>query len=748
MNPKKNKVSLFAGIVAIFASAVAAPNVLGQVETPVNQVAKKDVLEEIVITASKVGETLLQETPISITAFTGEDLERSGIKSVDDLSAITPSLSTSRNYDFGQVYIRGIGTNLVFPGSDSSVTVHLDGVYLGRPGMLFADFVDLERIEVVRGPQGTLYGRNSVGGTINLIPKLPSEELEADFSAEYGNYDQTRFSGSVRGTVADGKVGLALSGLYSTRDGYVKNADPNGSDLDDEDTKGIRGTVRFFPTEGLEVRLSADYLSEDGTGAVFKQTGLTTLGTPAAGIPGLSQPNIPSDFRTVRIPNGTPPTRVKQEADREYYGYTAHIKLDLSDNWELTSITSLRGYDIFQAVDSDGSDADERLSFLPEEQDQLSQELQISGRVGNLDLVAGLFYFQEESSTDTVVTLPGLGNAFFGAPDFNINFDTTVDTEAYAVFIQGKYDVTDKLSVTIGGRYNEEDKDINQVIGTRFGDVFRAGQPVVFEDSASFTDFTPKFGIDYMISEDILGYFTATKGFKSGGFNFSVAQSAFDPEQLWAYEVGIKSDWFDDRLRLNASAFYYDYEDLQVQQFVAATGTPRVEITNAATARVIGFELETVAMPTANLKLSAGLSYLDATYDEFVSQRASANTVDIDLSGNRLSAAPEWSANLSAQYSKQVSDLGEASIRVDYQWIDEQFYTPFSDPNARQGSYSLLNANISLLTLDEKWEFSIYGRNLRDEEYISSVLDFARSGVLTNITAPRTYGFRVSYSYF
>ena len=374
-----------------------------------------NALEEIVVTASKVGETLLQETPISITVFTGDDLENSGVKSIDDLAAITPGLMTSRNLDFGQVYIRGVGTNLVFPGSDPSVAVHLDGVYLGRPGMLFADFVDLERVEVVRGPQGTLYGRNSVGGTINLIPKMPTEELEADFSWEYGNYDQTRFTGAVRGTVADGKVGFTVSGLYSGHDGYVKNLDPTGQRLSDEDTKGIRGMVRFYPYEGIEVRLSADYLSEGGTGPAFKQRGLTVFGTPAAGLPGLSQPNVPSNLRTVRVPTGSRPTRVKQVTDREYFGFTGHIKLNLWKGFELSSITSFREFDIFQAHDTDGSEVDERLSFIPEEQDQISQEIQVTGRVGKLNLVAGFFYFHEEDSTAIIIDLPAVGNAFFGA---------------------------------------------------------------------------------------------------------------------------------------------------------------------------------------------------------------------------------------------------------------------------------------------------------------------------------------------
>jgi len=260
---------------------------------------------------------------------------------------------------------------------------------------------------------------------------------------------------------------------------------------------------------------------------------------------------------------------------------------------------------------------------------------------------------------------------------------------------------------------------------------------------------TPKFGIDYRIAEDKLLYLTATRGFKSGGFNFSTFQGSFDPEYVWAYELGLKSDWLDGRLRVNTSVFYYDYSDLQIQGFyVPPDGTaPGVQITNAASAEIKGVEIEMLAQPTEALTLGANFSYLDAAYGDYVTARTAAPDVPVDVTGNRLNNAPEWMANLYAQYTVPLGSAGRISFRGEYRWQDDIFYTVFNDPAVGQDSYGLADAMIYWESANEQWKISVYGRNLTDELYFTSKPDYSPTGVGGSLPEPRNFGVSGSYRF-
>ncbi len=740
----ENRTSLFAAVSAALLS----------VFTPVTTTAQETagttdlVLEEIVVTATKSGETALQDTPLSIAAFTADSMARSGIESIEDLATQVPGLSISQNASMAQLYIRGVGTNLVFPGSDSSVTVHMDGVYLGRSGTLFADFVDLERVEVLRGPQGTIYGRNSAGGTINLVSKQPGDTAEAELTAGYGAYDRVHVKGSVSGPIVEDKLYASISGMYAEHDGYINNIATSGSDQLDEDTQGVRGILRYLPWHNVEIQLSADYMEQEGTGPTSKQTGLLFDGTVSPGFPVIGTAVVPTDFHTVNIPYGPLPSNSpKNQNNREFSGLSGRVTVDLNDNFTLSSLTATRGFEGYLRGDTDYSEVAELVSIIVEEQNQLSEEIQLTGRFDRFNFVAGFYYFFEDDSIFGDINLPGPGLVVFGNPDFRSDILTTVETDAWALFTQGTYNVTDQITFTAGIRYSEEEKTIQSKLFLLLGG-FELPGTTYFNDKDKWTAWTPKFGIDYKWNDDILLYASVTRGFKSGGYNFSVSQSSFDPEFLWAYEAGIKSEWFDNRLRLNASGFYYDYTDLQVQQFViGGGGASRVEITNAANAKVSGFELELNALPVPELELSAGIAYLDASYKDFITQRTGAPTVDIDVSGNDLSASPDWSFNLSGQYTFPLHGLGTASVRLEYQRMGDQFYTPFNDPVTAQSSYDLVNARLILTSLDEHWQMSVFGHNLGDEAYTNAIQDFAGTGVMQNITPPRTWGIDVSYRY-
>jgi iron complex outermembrane receptor protein len=732
-------------ILTFLVSASAASATVGQEYVEAERGEKGHLyIEEIIVTATKRGETLLQETPLSITAFSSKALEISHIESMRDIGQYTPGLDISGVSSHAELYIRGVGNNNVFAGSDSSSTMHLDGVYLARPLMVFSDFLDIERIEVLRGPQGTLYGRNSTGGNINIISRLPSDELRMSFSGEYGNYDKFKFTGNVSGPLVEDKVMAGISFLKKDRDGYVDNISPNTNrdHLNDEDSFAVRGSLRVVPTESIEAVLIVDYFKEDNHGNVQKAFHIDEFGNPFfIPIPWFS-PTIIADPWTVSLPGDF------QSHELVTRGITGKITADLPHGITLTSITAYRDVDFWSENDADFTDVNAFGQFNGfEKQDQLSQEFQLNGEIGNLDWLVGLYYFEEEVEFHGI--LAGADPGFF-PPVFEFKPFAIADTEAFAAYFHGVYAVTDKLSVTAGVRYSDEERSMN--MGSAAFMLGGIPLPGAFTniDSADWDAWTPKVGVDYKVNDDLMIYASVSRGFKSGGFNSfaSSAEEAYNPEYIWAYEIGIKSDWADNRLRANASAFYYDYTDLQVLGFTNfSAASLGMRVTNAASVTIQGFELEITAKPVPQFMLTAGVAYLDATYDEYLTARAASPTVPVDVSGNVLNHAPEWAVNLAAQYDVVVKDYGTLSFHVGYNWQDDIYISsPFNDPKMGQDAYYIVDARIGFVTHDDRWEFAVFGNNLTDEVYHMNK-NMGGLGMLGQITPPRTFGVKATYRY-
>lgn len=703
--------------------------------------AAPGTLAEVVVTATKTGAVNLQDVPVAITALTAATVRDANVENLTDLTVLSPGLQVTTTGP----YIRGVGTNLVYPGSESSVTVHVDGVYLGRPGAVFSDFFPVERVEVLRGPQGTLYGRNSAGGTINIVPRAPSERLEAEVAVEGGNFGRTRGTAYVAGPLVSDRLLGGLSGFVVDSDSFVDNANPAGpADLSSDDRWGIRGVLVAMATDQFKATLSADYISDSST-EQFKQTGLLVDGSPAlaAGAPGFPPAVIDPDFYTLNIP-GEQPLSTSPGQERINYGFAAKLEWSPSDRLAITSLSSYRHYDYDYLVDSDYSEVPEMISRIVEDQWQASQELQLNYRTDRTDVVAGMFYFRENSSLDASIFLPALGLALFGSPILSSDVVTTVDTTAWAAFGQVTYALRENVNITGGIRYSHEEKEIDQMTGLRIGGPFLNPSP--FGDRDSWGAWTPKLSVDLSIRDGLMIYGSASRGFKSGGYNFSVSQTSFDPEYLRAYEVGFKAELPGGRARLNGAAFYYDYSDLQVQQFVTAEdGVARVEITNAASARVKGLELELVAAPVPQLQVGLGLTWLEPEYSDFVTERTSAPDVPVRLDGNRLTAAPEWSVNVFMDFNTPLANSFVLKLRTDYGWRDRQFFTPFNDRSAGQSAYGLLNVRAAVVSPGDRWEFSVYARNLLDEEYTTGIQDFTTTGMTRFITRPRTFGAELAF---
>lgn len=674
--------------------------------------------EEIIVTATRVAETSLHETPAAVSAFSDEYIADMIVTDVRDLAAVTPGLTLSANSNMAQVYIRGVGSNNVFAGADPSSTVHYDGVYLARPQSNFANFVDVERVEVLRGPQGTLYGRNSVGGTINIISRRPStERVKAEGVLTVGNASFYRLEGYLSVPLVTDTFAFSVAGQHSQRDPVRENIAPGGHDVDDEDTRAVRGQVLWKASEAIEAIIRADFNEDEST----LYSGSSSPIAPPAGNPPLAS-SIVGDSRKVAL-------NAPSFIDREAYGASLEVNADLDQAWVLKSLTAYRRNDNFLASDPDTTERDLTRTLLWEDQNQVSQEVNLTGDLGRLQLFLGAFYFREkiDSIIEVQARAAGLSTKFI--PD--------VDTKSWSVFGQAEYDLGGDLTATIGGRYTEETKDWLKTFGTfstAQGTLVR--QTVLPPEQGNYNEFTPKFGLQYEPSEDLLLYGSISRGFKSGGFNITATTpGGYDPETLWAYEIGVNGR-LGRRVTSRLSAFHYDYSDLQVQAFI----TPGVaSITNAASARIRGIESETSAQLADSFLVRATAAYLDARYDEYPGAPVGGGRT-IDASGNRLSNAPKWALSGMAQYRRELS-WGTLQLTGEYGWQSGVFFTVSNDQLHRQGSYGVLNVSAGLESPGGGFGVTLWARNLLDEEYLTS------AGTITNPAGRygpvRLYGVRV-----
>lgn len=694
---------------------------LGAGNAALAQVQDDSATPDIVVTATKTGETKLQNTPIAISAYSGDLLGRQGVRDIRDLAQMTPNLTISENTSFSQTFIRGVGSNNVFAGSDPSSTVHLDGVYIARPVSYFNSFFDVERVEVLRGPQGTLYGRNSVGGTINVISRKPNDKISAKFEAGYGNYDSVQLAAYANLPLAE-DLYASVSGLYTAHDAYVKNVNPSGNNIDDDDTRGVRGQLRWTPGP-FDIVLRADYSKSDGAIMGYSKL-LEPRGSAITDA-------LLGNYR--RIANNIP-----HEFFRKNYGFAADIDIELSDRITLKSLTAYRNSRFHASFDTDASDEDRQRSILDESQDQISQEFNLSGEYGAFTFVLGAFYFTE--TMDYPISIENRINLT------DVHTAPHVETDSYAFFQQTDWHITDTLNATFGLRYSKEKKQFSQYATRRSLVTYLPVAPVVEYDTTGHYDaWTPKFGLDWRPTEDIMTYASVSRGFKSGGFvNGSTNPSqGFGPETLWAYEAGIKTSWLDRRLILNLSAFYYDYKNLQVNFFLAP-GV--VDIRNAADATIKGLELEFNLRPFRTTRIQGGVSLLDAKYDSFPSAPRRGNQSVFDASGADLNGAPDHMVTLSVEQDLPAIAGFEPTLRGDASWNGRRYFTPENNALESQAPYFLLNASLHLRS-ENGITMTLWGRNLTNREYVTGTASFASGLVAGRPGYPRTYGLKLGYSF-
>jgi iron complex outermembrane receptor protein len=696
-------------------------------------------LEEVVVTATKTGATQAQKTPIALSVFSTDQLSNSAANNVKDLVAMTPSLNVSQTTASAEIFIRGIGSNNVFNGSDPDVTMQLDGVYIARAFSQFADFLDVSRVEVLRGPQGTLYGRNAVGGTLNVISRAPTDDFESKAQVTLGNLSLLQTQGYVSGALVKGLLDASLSVNYITHSPWEDNLVAGQPGLVDANHGGVRGQVRLRLNDKVEMTTRVDWSK-----AVESFDSSTHLLAPFA--PAHLASSIVGDYTHVAL--GSP-----QLNHEQIWGISEDINAEIIDWLSLKSITAYRDSWYKLTLDGDGTELPINLGYQSDYSKQFSQELNLVAKRDQFNGVAGVYFFNEHETSLIFSKLPAPG------PNVENLVQPNAYARSYAAFVQGTYHLFDTLGLTAGVRYTEDRKELDQTYTRTIlsSGIPLPGFPFIGSSVHHFHATTPKFGVDWQALPDVLLYATATRGFKSGGTNYAALNAAalsFAPEYIWSYETGAKTEWWEHRLRVNLTGFVYDYSNLQVQ---ALLGPGVTTIGNAATAKIKGAELETTVEPIPRLVLTANYSLLDARYARFdnASVPGALKSYLIgspnlnpngtyDASGNRLSAAPRNSASASAQYGWKTSG-GTPFLRAEYYWQSRVEYDPSNNPIMSQKAYSLVNAFVGF-DGDSKWGVHFFVKNLTDTHYLIFIT--ANGQVPAgNAAAPRTYGVQLTKSF-
>jgi iron complex outermembrane receptor protein len=705
----KAKISSYLSVVATFGSLAAIVLPVAAQEAAADKVS----LEEVVVTARRRAESL-QTVPISVSAFAHDEIEDRQIDSTLDVIRNVPNLVGSNNVGLSSatsLFIRGVGQDESLSTTDPAVGTYVDGVYIARQISNNAHLYDIERIEVLRGPQGTLFGRNTSGGAIQIITRKPDDEFKAEFEGSIGDYDSYMLKGRINVPLSD-TVALNVAAFTAQREeGFQKNV-TLGSETYDADSTGGRAALRITPSDNLDIVLTAEIGNQKDAGI----TGSNALG-----------PN-PDDLYVVQSGLLGSFNEIDQTA------LSANI-VWVTGNVTWTSITGWRDLDHDFRLDFSDDPVPQYVIDQDGSHKQFSQEIQASGSVGDFDWMVGAFYMDEENDNVRRDEL----FLFGGAVDANLVATFTNDTETIGIFGQSSWNVTDKMSLTLGGRWTEEEKTLDWVQSIDIG----GGILIPLQDNSdlealgtdtrpTFDQFTPHVGIDYQISDGHMIYATYTEGFKSGGWNTRATDAAdvnlIDSETAKAYEIGFKSEFMNSRLRLNGAFFINTYEDFIITAINPDTGgfvTP-----NAGEVEISGAEFELSVRATEHLSIYANIGTMSNEYKELGPEI----TFDIN---NEVKRTPEFSGQIGFNYRVPVGSSSAFILAADYSHQDEYFAGADNHPLELAPETDLVFAAASYEGGDGRWKLTAACSNCTDEEYYTSTLNFGSLGFATQFPGER-----------
>jgi iron complex outermembrane receptor protein len=693
-------------------------------------------LAEVIVTAERRS-TRAQNTAIALDVVTGEALRNNGVGDISQLQTVAPGVIIGQNATATVVTVRGVSSRDVTEIGDPAVAINVDGLFLQRPTGMNAAFFDLNRIEVLRGPQGTLYGRNATGGVINILTQRPTQQFGGYAALTGGNFGTLNLEGALNVPLTD-SVAMRASYFSRQHDGYRNNANPanpvqsNGrsTDGDDEDSKGARLQLLAKPNKDFSALFSGTYIKQGGNGPVLN------------GYPIATAPTTPPDSRseTKNYPLNQPGS-----FDAERVNLLTQLDYDLG----LATVTYLGGYvdlKVKHLYDNDGLATSAYEFSRNEKSKDYSHELRLaSNNKQGLIWQGGLFYYKQDLDVRSFNFLnPN------GVPVILRDFNYQVHVKSKAAFGQASLDLFDGLKASAGVRYTKDDKDragyrlaaasltppASQV---NTNTVPLTNIPETDGSRSSSNKTTYHAGLDYQVTPDNLVYAKVDKGYKAGGFT---AISAYKPESLLAYELGSKNRFLKNRLQVNLSAFYYDYSDQQVSQTVTSgpfTGAQTV--VNAGKSELKGAEAQVNWRVTQDDKVDFSLNYLDAKFKEFSVANGASN---LSLAGNRLIQSPKWSVSGGYEHVFNLENGGKITPRVQTQYRTESFLTFYNRSNDRQKAYSLVDATLTYIAPEEKWSVQAFVRNIGDTVVLTAADQGGPYGSLRyQFGAPRTFGVRL-----
>lgn len=760
MNARDMK-RLRASILAILVGAGGAPAMFA---APVDGAG---VLEEIIVTTTRRAESE-QKIPVSITALSAEDLAHLGVRETRDLVGFAPNLASQGS--FGAMspsfFIRGIGSTQFNPNANSKVGVYVDDVYLNSPAVHGAQLFDIDRVEIARGPQGYLFGQNTTGGLIRAITRKPEIGAGLTGNAEItaGRFQQLAANGAIGGDIGAGAA-WRIAATHERRDGTMRN-DLLGQNDGEIDTTGWRAQLLLQPAERFSALVNVHGSRSDGQLTPYKQLGLVdpaTFGPCAAPALGSGCTDFFGYADTTNMHEGqwdvaNQVTRVK--------AFGASVTLDWNlGAYTVTAISSYEKNDSLINEDTDAGPLDVVHGGYIGEPRQFSQELRFTSSADQrIRWIGGLYYFDEKFDGTVLFSANGFGPGIFsgvGPTLEGAGQESAMSTKSYAVYGTVDLPFTDATKLSVGLRYTHEKKDLDYaaflddtttVTAGSFlhnGDVSALAfvQTIDFHENRSWNNLSGRISLDHQFSDDVLGYVSLARGFNSGNFNggalFDQSEATLvDPEILMSYELGLKSQFAKDRVRVNAGVFYYDFKDQQV--FILASGSggsPFQQLSNAAASTLYGAELEMTWAPVQGLLIQAGAGYTHTKFDEFNSELGG------DLSGNRLPSAPQSNFNLAMRYEWPALG-GKLAVEADTKYMSKQFFSVNNDPLLAQGGYGLVGARLSYATVDDRFVFSLWGKNLGNRDYLLDAFDLAAFGFDQLVVGdPRTYGATLSYRF-
>ncbi|MEO8365074.1 MAG: TonB-dependent receptor [Pseudoxanthomonas sp.] len=736
---KRKHLSLAIGCILL------APSAWAQESATATEKTTRDAttLDAITVTARKREETL-QEVPVAVTAFTSEALDKLNIKDLGDLGAQVPNLTiyaARGSSSTATAYIRGVGQADPLWGVDPGVGIYLDDVYIARPQGALLDVFDVSRIEVLRGPQGTLYGKNTIGGAIKYISRGLPTETEGFAQISIGNYNQLDAKAAIGGSIGGADSGLRgrVAVASMNHDGFGKNVYTD-QDVSDKEINAARFQLGAYAGDDFDVQFALDWMDD--------QSGMR--GAKMLAPNPLAPAYLPLDDR-YDIRSG-----MKNVNDTVMKGASATVNWRPNEDWAFKYVIAKRESDTETNIDFDTTPltlVDVRAFYSDS---QVSHELQANYDAGGRARgVMGVYAFDGDAGGQVLnhffnTLLPvGLTNPLFG------DTQGVVNTKSFAVYADWTFDLTDRLKLDAGVRYTDEDK--HAVALNRFytGLDYNTswGTAANFDKTVNFKNVSPKISLDYQVTPDIMVYGLASRGFKSGGFNIRANTTAvprsgdpFDDESVDSFEIGSKMGFFDQRLFLNLAAFHNVYKDIQLSVFTSYAlpggGSSFFgDFTNAGKGTVNGIEAEYQWLPTKNWLISGNLAWLDAKYDEFIT--AGVNVAD----SQRFTNAPEFSGALNVEYRTELANGGNLSARVGYSYQSEVWPTTDLSTAIRQDGYGLVGAGV-IWKVNDAWQFSLQGSNLTDEEYRTTGYNIASYGVLTGFYgAPRQYTLSARYDF-